>query len=152
MPVGLLVAAGLLFAASGAWAQPVVPSSAVEYEDAEIFRPTTDASDYVSVYDSDTLPQRFFFVGLWGSYSRNPIEIQFEDSEDLFTRVVEHLGTIQLVGSFGILDRWEVGLRLPGYIASLNEVQLGGDSVGGTSGNVFDLVINTNFSLVQRGE
>ena len=85
---GLLAAVGLLLLGTGAYAQNVVPSSAVEFEDAEIFRPTTDASDYVTVYDSDTLPQRFFYLGFWGDYARNPIEIQFEDSGDLFTHVL----------------------------------------------------------------
>jgi len=149
---GLLAAVGLLLLGTGAYAQNVVPSSAVEFEDAEIFRPTTDASDYVTVYDSDTLPQRFFYLGFWGDYARNPIEIQFEDSGDLFTHVVKNLGTVQLVGSFGLLDRWEIGLRLPGYIQSFEDVNLGGDRVGGTTGNVGDLVVNTKFSLLQRGE
>ena len=149
---GLLAIAGLMSFASGALAQPVVPSSAVEYEDSEIFRPTTDASDYVTVYDSDTLPKRFFYLGFWGDYAKNPIEVQFENSGDLFTHVVKHLGTMQLVGSFGILDRWEVGVRLPGYITSQNDVNFGGKGLGGTTANLGDVILNTKFSLLPRTE
>src|ERR1043166_8474725 len=117
MPFGLFVAAATLcLGVSMAGAQVVVPQSAVEFEDAEIFRPTTDGGDYVTVYDSDTLPTktpgaRRFHLAVYGDYAHNPIEVRFERSDELFTHVVKNLGTVQLSGAFGILDFWEVGLR-----------------------------------------
>jgi OmpA-OmpF porin, OOP family len=156
MPFGLLVAAlAFGFGSPTARAQVVVPPSAVEFEDSEIFRPTTDGGDYVTVYDSDTLPTktpgaRRFHLGVYGDYAHNPIEVQFERSGDLFTHVVKNLGTVQLSGAFGILDFWEVGLRVPGYIADNEDVNFAGDRVGGTEVNVGDLVLNTKFTLLRR--
>ena len=156
MTLGLLVAAMVFgLGTQTARAQVVVPQSAVEFEDSEIFRPTTDGGDYVTVYDSDTLPTktpgaRRFHLGVYGDYAHNPIEVHFERSGDLFTHVVKNLGTVQLSGAFGILDFWEVGLRVPGYIANNEDVNFAGDRVGGTEVNVGDLVLNTKFTLLRR--
>src|SRR2546422_8906825 len=83
MPFGLLVAALVLWLGSPTvWAQGVVPSSAVEFEGSEIFRPTTGGGDYVTVYDSDTLPTktpgaRRFHLGVYGDYPPNPLQGRF---------------------------------------------------------------------------
>ena len=156
MPFGLLVAAFVFGLGSpNARAQVVVPPSAVEFEDSEIFRPTTDGGDYVTVYDSDTLPTqtpgaRRFHLGVYGDYAHNPIEVQFERSGNLFTHVVKNLGTVQLSGAFGILDFWEVGIRVPLYVADQEDVNLAGTKVGGTDFNVGDIVLNTKFTLLRR--
>ncbi|MGH7898378.1 MAG: hypothetical protein ACREQQ_10525, partial [Candidatus Binatia bacterium] len=66
-----------LLAAPPAWSQTAVPPSVLELEDAEIFRPTTDPGDFITVYDSDTLPRLRFHLGIYGDYARHPLEVQF---------------------------------------------------------------------------
>jgi len=158
MRFGLLSAAALVWLGIGsASAQTVVPGTAVEFEDSEIFRPTTDGGDYVTVYDSDTLPTqtpgaRRFHLGVYGDYARNPIEVQFERSGDLFTHVVKNLGTIQLSAAIGILDFWEVGMRVPGYITSQNDIRFGGTSLGGTEAKAGDITLNSKLTLLARSD
>ncbi|MGH7823241.1 MAG: OmpA family protein, partial [Candidatus Binatia bacterium] len=139
-----------LWSGAPASAQVTVPPEALEFEDAEIFRPTTDGGDFITVYDSDALPTRDFHLGGYGDYAQNPIEIQFERSGDRFTRVVEQLGTIQLSGAYGIFRNLEVGTRLPFYVNSIEEVSTGQDSVGGTEANIGDIVLNAKYTLLSR--
>ncbi len=155
--LGLLAAGASLWLAAEASAQVVVPPPALEFEDAEIFRPTTDGGDYITVYDTDTLPTetpgaRRFHLGFYGDYARHPLEIQFQRSGNLFTRLVQNLGTMQLSAAIGILDFWEVGMRLPGYIENVNEVQVGGGRLGGTDAKFGDMVVNSKFTLLRRSD
>lgn len=144
-------ALALSLALSGsAGAQVTVPPEALEFEDAEIFRPTTDGGDFITVYDSDALPTRDFHIGGYGDYARNPIEIQFERSGDRFTRVVEDLGTLQLSGAYGVFRNFEVGTRLPFYVNSIREITTGQDSVGGTEANIGDIILNAKYTLLPR--
>jgi uncharacterized repeat protein (TIGR01451 family) len=140
----------MLFVAGAAVAQTIVPPSAIEFEDAEIFRPTTDPSDYVTVYDSDTLPRGNFFLGIYGDYARNPIEVEFQNSGNLFSRVVKNQGTLQLMGSIGVLDRFELGVRVPGYIQDRADVSLTGNNLEGMTAKLGDVVVNGKISLFQR--
>src|SRR5687767_12951358 len=104
---GFVLAASLLVAATTvATAQTVVPAGALELEDAEIFRPTTDVGDFITVYDSDPVPPGRFTIGFWGDYAQNPLEIGFEDSDERFTKLVEQLGTAQFTGAVGLFDRF----------------------------------------------
>ena len=149
---GFLLAASLLVAATTvATAQTVVPAGALELEDAEIFRPTTDVGDFITVYDSDPVPPGRFTIGFWGDYAQNPLEIQFEDREERFTRLVEQLGTAQFTGAVGLFDRFALGLRVPLYVSTLEEVSsTGGSTDDGTNFNIGDVIINGQFTLLKR--
>lgn len=128
--------------ASGARAQVAVPAGVLELEDAEIFRPTTDGGAYVTVYDSETLPAARGHLSFYGDYALNPLEVQFERSEEPFTRVVRNLGTMQLSGAYGLLDGVTVGARVPGYVTGTNRLNTPSGRFGGTDGNLGDVVAN----------
>ena len=51
-------------------AQVAVPPTALEFEDAEIFRPTTDGGNFITVYDADALPPGRFHLGFYGDYAK----------------------------------------------------------------------------------
>ena len=147
----VLAASLLVAAATGAMAQTVVPSGALELEDAEIFRPTTDVGDFITVYDSDSIPPGLFTIGFWGDYAQNPLEIQFEDSEERFSKLVEQLGTAQFTGAVGIVDRFALGLRVPVYVTQIESVaSTGGTTDDGTNVNIGDVVMNGQFTLLKR--
>jgi uncharacterized repeat protein (TIGR01451 family) len=133
-------------------AQVSVPASALEFEDAEIFRPTTDDGDFVTVYDSNPIPPRRFSVTGYGDYARNPLEIQFERSGQTFTHVVKDLGTVQLTGAVGLFPRFEVGTRVPFYIAGIQELEAGTERFGGTESNLGDIVVNGKYTLLLRDQ
>jgi large repetitive protein len=151
---GGLAASILAVAASVATAQVVVPPGTVELEDAEIFRPTTDVGDFITVYDTDAVPPGRFTLGFWGDYAQDPLEIQFEDSEDRFSKLVEQLGTAQFTGAVGIADRFALGLRVPLYITELEEVveSGSGSTDDGVQFNVGDVTVNGQFTLLKRRE
>ncbi len=134
--------------AGPSWAQGL----ALELEDAEIFRPTTDGGDFVTVYDSGTLPPMNFQLGLYGDYARNPLEIQFESSGDRFSKLVKDLGTMQLSAALGLFRNFHVGVRIPGYILNTQGVSIGGASLtsGGTDAEFGDVVLNAKYTLLDR--
>lgn len=138
---GVTLAAAMFAARSGS-------AQFLEFEDAEFFRPTTDAGDFIQVYDSDWIPPGKFTLGAYGDYARNPLEIQFEDSEDRFSKVVEQLGTIQAIGAIGVLDRFSLGVRVPGYILQTEDSILGSD--GGTEAEFGDVSLNGTITLLSR--
>jgi uncharacterized repeat protein (TIGR01451 family) len=148
-------AAAAVFAAAlavpPATAQVTIPSNALEFEDAEIFRPTTDVSELVTVYDSDAVPRGRFTLGAYGDYARNPLEIIFVRSGETFSRLVRDLGTIQLSGAAGLLPNFSVGARLPGYVLGVREVAAGNASLGGTEAELGDIVINAKYTLLPIG-
>jgi uncharacterized repeat protein (TIGR01451 family) len=128
----------------------VIPPGVLEFEDAEVFRPTTDGGDFVTVYDSDTLPPRKFHLGVYGDYARNPLEVRFVRSGETFTRIVRNLGTLQLSGAFGLAEGIELGARLPAYVQSVKDLQAPEASLGGTDANFGDLTLNGKFTLLPR--
>ncbi len=146
----LIAAIATMCVAGGSSAQVVAPGTGVEYEDAEIFRPTTGPSDYITVYDSDNLRPGKFYLGIWADYARNPIELQFQNSGNTFSKVIKNQGTLQLVGSIGLLDRLELGMRMTGYIQNNEDVNLAGNSVGGTQAKMGDIIVNGKIGLIQR--
>jgi uncharacterized repeat protein (TIGR01451 family) len=123
----------------------------IEFEDAEIFRPTTDGGDFISVYDSDALPRNKFHLGVYGDYARNPLEIQFVRSGNTFSRLVHDLGTLQFSGAYGVFKNVDVGVRIPAYITGVKDLALGDDNApGGTHANIGDVVANVKFTLLPR--
>lgn len=131
-------------------AQTLIPAGVIEYEDAEIFRPTTDSGDYLTVYDSDTLAPGNFSLGFYGDYANDPIEIRDENG-DRFSRLVRDLGTMQFMGSVGLFPSLQLGVRVPGYIAGFQDIlSVGGARFKGTELNLGDVVANAKFTLLPR--
>ena len=132
-----------------ALAQPVE----FEREDAEIFRPTTDNGPFITVYDSIPLRPGQFSVGFYGDYARRPLELQFEGDGDTVARLVDNLGTAQLMGAIGVLPRLQIGARMSGYIIDRSDVSLTGVNLGGgTDGAFGDMLIDGKFTLLDRSE
>jgi len=139
-----------LLTVQNAPAQTLIPAGVIEYEDAETFRPTTDSGDYITVYDSDTLMPGNFSLGFYGDYANDPIEIRDEDG-DRFSRLVRDLGTMQFVGSVGLLPSLQLGVRAPLYITGFQHiVSVGGARFKGTDFNMGDVVTNVKFTLLPR--
>lgn len=142
-------AAVAAWCATSSLAQTTVPPSALEFEDAEIFRPATDSGDLITVYDSTPQPPLHFSLGFYGDYARHPLEIAFQRSGNTFTRLVNNLGTMQLVSAVGLLPWFEVGARLPGYVETLNDVSSGTQAVrGGAIAKFGDMVANAKITLL----
>ncbi len=135
-----------------ATAQVTVPPSALEFEDAEIFRPTTDGGDFVTVYDSNPIPKRRFSLGFYGDYARIPLEIQFQRSGQTFTQIVQNLGTMQLTGAVGVWRDIEIGARLPFYFEGIQNLVAGTETLGGTDVNLGDIVANAKVTLLSRSQ
>lgn len=146
----VLGSALLLLAVQPSAAQVTVPPSALEFEDAEIFRPTTDGGDFITVYDSIPIPRRRFSLSFYGDYARNPLEIQFVRSGDTFTRIIRNLGTMQLTGAVGVWPNLEVGTRVPFYVEGVRSLVAGTQEIGGTEANLGDLVVNAKWTLLPR--
>ena len=113
------------------------------------FKPTIDDSDFFTVYTANTLRKRDFHVGLWLDYAKDP----YEFGNSSFSRVsgiVDHLVTANIVGSYGVLDWFNVGVRVPVYLVeTINAPLLSLDESNVALGDV-ELV--TKFRLLDREE
>ena len=129
-----------------------VPPAGVEKDDAEIFKPTTDAGPYLSVYGSTTVPHSRFSLGYWQSYANEALDGRRvingnEENIDL----VQHLSTFNLVGSIGLGSRFELGLHAPLYLTSLADRQVGTERLSGTDFNFGDLSVNAKIDFDRVG-
>jgi outer membrane protein OmpA-like peptidoglycan-associated protein len=86
--------------------------------DAQEFSPAVDPEGYFSVYSSRTAPRGRFHFSLWYDYVGDPITsrafnrefpTRLASGEDM----VEHIHTIDLVGSYSLLDWLELGIDVP---------------------------------------
>lgn len=78
------------------------------------FEPTVDDSEYFTIYNSPTMLKRNFHVGFFLDYAKNP----YEFGNANFNRtagVVDDLLTANIVGSYGVLDWFSVGVLIPVY-------------------------------------
>ena len=98
-------------------AQVVIPASTVEFDDAELFKPTVDPGPFLSVYDARTLERGRFSIGSYFSYALDAMDqrrIVAGDEEN--ETIVESLVTLNLLGALGITDRIQLGTHLPLYV------------------------------------
>jgi outer membrane protein OmpA-like peptidoglycan-associated protein len=70
--------------------------------DAQEFSPAVDPEGYFSVYSSRTAPKGRFHLGIWYNFADEPVE-----------DIVDHVHTIDLVGSYSLLDWLELGIDAP---------------------------------------
>jgi outer membrane protein OmpA-like peptidoglycan-associated protein len=81
---------------------------------AEAFEPAAAQDGSVlSVYGTRTLPQGAYFAGPMGSYARRPVALRDGQSGDQLGDLVGSIGTLSLLGSVGIMDRFDLGIAVP---------------------------------------
>ena len=106
-------AAACIAAAFGA-ALVTLPAAAADRFDAEAFQPTTtQAGSLVSVYGTRALSKGAFEMALSVSYARSPITLRDGDDGPQIGRLMSSLSTVSLLGGYGVVDRFDVGLAIP---------------------------------------
>jgi len=89
------------------------------------FSPTVDDSDYITVYNSPTMLKRNFHVGFFLDYAYRPYEFG-NNNFDRTSGIVDHLLDANIVGSYGILDWFTIGVDIPVHLyEGLNAPVLG---------------------------
>ncbi len=89
------------------------------------FTPTVDDSDFITVYGSETMLKRNFHVGFFLDYAYRPYEFG-NANFDRVSGIVDHLLDANIVGSYGVLDWFTVGVAIPVHLyESLNAPLLG---------------------------
>jgi outer membrane protein OmpA-like peptidoglycan-associated protein len=73
---------------------------------------TASEGSVLNVFGGRTLPQGSFAVSLQGSYGRKPLSIETQSGDSLGD-LVGSIGTLQLLGAFGIYKQLELGLGIP---------------------------------------
>jgi outer membrane protein OmpA-like peptidoglycan-associated protein len=73
---------------------------------------TASQGSVLNVYGGRTLGRGAYSLGLAASYGRKPLSIESADGEHLGD-LVGSVGTLQVLGAYGIVDRFEVGVALP---------------------------------------
>lgn len=147
----LLAALALALAVPGRSGAQVISPAGVEFDDADMFKPTTDPGPFLSVYDSRVLPRGRFTLGVWGDYAHEPLSARVvsggqEDTEPL----VDSLGTVSLVGAIGVASRFQIGVHLPLYLVGESDVVVGLEPLGDTNFNLGDFTVNGKIDLVPR--
>lgn len=111
------------------------------------FAPTVDDSEYFTVYNSPTMLQRNFHVGFFLDYAHQPYEFGNADF-DRVSGIVDHLLDANIVGAYGVLDWFSVGLVIPVTLyEGINSPLLGLDETNFALGDV-QLVLK--FRLLNR--
>jgi uncharacterized repeat protein (TIGR01451 family) len=146
--IGLAIALGVVRAASAAPA--VIPASGVEFEDAELFRPTVDPGSFLSVYDTRVLSPGRFSVGSYLSASIEPLDARRRIAgEEENEKILDSALVFDLVGALGLARSLQLGAHLPLYVTDESDVILGAEPRGDTNVNFGDLLVNAKFSLLR---
>jgi uncharacterized repeat protein (TIGR01451 family) len=140
---------GLSLLPSGFAAAQTVGRPHVVFDDAQIFHPATDPSRFVTVYDSRSLDPGQYAFGLYGTYAENPIVLDFE-SGGRSSHLVKNTIGADLIASFGITDRLQLGIDIPGvWNHSEKVVNFGGDTEPGGA-FIGDIGLEAKFSIIPR--
>ncbi|MGH7859505.1 MAG: transporter, partial [Candidatus Binatia bacterium] len=144
-----LVAAVALALAAPVHSQTVVPASGVEFDDADLFKPTVDPGPFLSIYDSATLAAGRFSTGAYLDYALDPMSARrrIAGREDN-VEVVDNLVALSLLGSIGVTRRFQLGAQLPLYLTDESDVILGTEIRDDTNFNVGDLLVNGKVELL----
>jgi len=86
--------------------------------DAQEFSPAVDPEGYFSVYSSRTAPKGRFHLGIWYNFADDPISASefnraFPNQLLAGKHLVDHIHTIDIVGSYSLLDWLELGVDAP---------------------------------------
>jgi len=89
--------------------------------DAENFHPAITSGGYFGVDGAFVAPHLGFSAGLWLSYGHDPLVLR-RGNATAGEIIVRQLG-MDLIGSFAVLDRLEIGLDLPFFPYQLNDTR-----------------------------
>ncbi|HEY2748970.1 MAG TPA: OmpA family protein [Polyangia bacterium] len=89
--------------------------------DAEGFHPSATSQGYFGVDGAFVAPHYGFSAGLWLTYAHDPLVVRAGNS-NVGELIVRQLG-MDLVGSFALIDRIEVGIDLPFIPYQLNDTR-----------------------------
>jgi outer membrane protein OmpA-like peptidoglycan-associated protein len=102
----------LLFAAAGATTAAVVASPAAA-QDYQRFRPAPGANNYLTVEGASVAPSFTVSPSLWINFGRNPAVTVDDKTGAIKDKIVESMTTLNLMATFGLFDRFEIGADLP---------------------------------------
>ena len=143
-----LVAIGILWAATAAEAQ--IPPPLINRDDAQLFKPATDPSRFVQIYDTRILEPGRFTLGLYGNYAENPIQLRLEGVDEDAGDVVRRVWGANLIGAIGIAPWFQLGIDIP-YVHTKAEPLLSNgftlDDDGPTLG---DISVEGKLTLLER--
>lgn len=114
----------------------------------QMFRPTVDDSDYLSVYSSQTLQKNNYHFGLWLDYAKDPYEVG-NTNYNRVSGITNSLVTGNFLGTYGVMDWFNVGGRLPVYfINNIDATILG--RISETRIDLGDFELDLKFKLLDR--
>ncbi len=85
--------------------------------DVQQFKPGPGKYDLLNVMSPQTCGAGCFATGLWFQYSRNPLQLS-DLSNNRIGRLVDNQFTADLLQTFGLTERIDLGFHLPLYIQS----------------------------------
>ncbi len=149
---GLLIPVLLLGMVRASAATTVISPAGVEIEDAELFKPTVDGGSFLSVYQSATLPRGTFSLGYLQDYANEPLDARrVVGGRQQNIPLLDHLSTMNLLGSVAVLDRLQLGAHLPFYLTGGHGLVIAHPTPTRESGfdaNLGDLALNLKVALL----
>ncbi len=100
-------------------------------QDVQNFKPAVGVWNYLSVEGSGTAPAGRLVPSLYVNYGLNPLVLR-DENDEIVAKIIENLTTIDVMATFGILERLELGVAVP-----LNFV--GGEGVEAAGNDGFGL-------------
>lgn len=115
-------------------------ASAQDGFDAQNFKPALSRStSYVTSYGADVAPHGTGEVGVLLHHADDPLGLYDRDG-DRIVRIVRAQTTLELHGSYALLDRLELGLAIPVIVSQVGEADidptLSGDDAGAGLGDL----------------
>lgn len=114
----------------------------------EFFTPAVDDSDYLSVYSSQNLKKGNYHFGLWLDYAKDPYELGTTNYNRV-SGITNNLVTGNFLGSYGIMDWFSVGGRLPVYFVNNIDATILG-RISETRLDLGDFELDLKFKLLDR--
>ncbi|MCB9543346.1 MAG: OmpA family protein [Myxococcales bacterium] len=104
---------GIRGAAAGVMAAALLAASTATAQDVQNFDPAVGTWNYFSVEGARTAAHQEFVPSLYINYGAKPLVLRDAETDEEIAAIVDQLGTLDLLGTIGLFDRVEIGLRVP---------------------------------------
>ena len=85
----------------------------VSAQDYQLFRPAPGVTNYLTVEGANVAPPMSISPSLWLNFGRNPAVTVDDKTGAIKEKIVESMTTANLMATFGLFDRLEIGIDIP---------------------------------------
>ncbi len=87
-------------------------ASQAQAQDVQNFKPAVGTWNYLSVEGAQTATHLTFVPSVMADYANQPLVVR-DENDKVINKLIEHLTTLDIMGSIGFFDRLELGVAVP---------------------------------------